>query len=222
MATDPQPYGPIWTPLRLEDDVKRLLAPATIIDSGLNWLAHYVYSAEQQSGLTPGELPVPVSWNEVSAVDDWPLGRLPAVLIMVGPGDGEPERDMDGLYNEPVRLEVAVVDSANTIFEARRNAGIYATAVRAALVQQLGDHNASGVLGVLAGQFDPRPLPLRNPQRKDTVAAGLVACHVVLANTLTDEVSIRTPPASPGDPVSTDPEVATGGTTVTVGQSPIE
>jgi hypothetical protein len=221
MPDDPQPYGRIWTPLMLEDDVLRLLAPDSIIDDGLNWLAHLVYEAERQSGLTPGELPVPVSWNTVSAADDWPIGSLPAVLIMAGASDGEPNREFDGTYTEAVRLEVAIVDSARTLFDARRNAGIYATAARAALSQQLGENNSSGVLGIIAGQFDPRPLPVRDAARKDTVAAGLVACHVVIGNTLTDTVSIRQPPTNPGDPIPTDPDVAVGGTGFDVGQFPL-
>src|SRR5205085_6475548 len=115
----------------------------------------------------------------------------------------DPERHPDGTYTEPVALEVAIVDSAATLWNAKRNAGIYSAAARAAIAQHLVDlpDPTADVAGVLAGRFDPRPMATRDPNRKDTVAAGLVACRVVINNSLTDIVDITEPPENPCDPI---------------------
>lgn len=206
------PHGRVFVPSMLEDDVLRLLAPADVIDGGQNWLMTLVCDVKQQAGLdADADLPYPAAWNTVTAVDDWPVGRLPAVLIIAGGSTEDPERQHDGSYLEPVALEVAIVDSASTLWEAKRNAGIYAASARAAIAQHLLDlpDPTADVAGVLARRFDPRPLSTRDPDRKDTVAAGLVACDVVINNSLTDIVGLTEPPDNPCDPIEEGPTVET-------------
>lgn len=212
------PHGRVFVPSMLEEDVLRLLAPDTIVDGGQNWLMHLVADVEQQAGLDLGTLPEPKSWNKITAVDDWPLGRLPAVLIITGGSEGDPERQADGSYIEPVGLQIAVVDSARTFWEAHRNAGIYAASARAALVQHLLDlpDPAANVQGILAGRVDRRPMAVRDPDRADTVAAGLVACRVMIDNTLSDLVDLTEPYGDPGDPVPDLPTVDPDGISITV------
>lgn len=203
-------YGRIFTPAMLEDDVERLLAPAELVADGVDFLTPLLREVERQNTwLTAGDLVAPESWNTVSAVDDWPTDRLPAVVTINGGSDADPERDEDGIYHELWVLHVMIVVSASKLRDATRLAGAYAAALRAAVTQNLASYS-DNVAGVLAGRIDPRPLPLRDPTRVDTVAAGLVAFRVVVPNVLTDIVSVMAPPEDPDVPAPDDPLVDVG------------
>lgn len=206
------PYGRVFVPSMLNDDVSRCLAPDTIIDDGRDWLMFYVRDVEAQAGLAVGTLPEPKSWNEVSAADDWPIGRLPAVLIIAGRSDADPERDGEGMHSEPVAFQVVMVTSARTYWEAAKDAGIYAMSARTAIAQRLLETDTvSNISGMHLGQFDPRPLSVRDPNRTDTIASCAFTCHAWIADSFTDTplFAFEDRPENPGDPVGDAPLVDT-------------
>lgn len=207
-------YGHIFVPEQLEDDIERLLAPANKVDGGLNWLAALLSEVERQTGRSSGDLRLPRSWNTVSGADNWPTERLPAVVIAAPGSDGNPERDEDGVYTELWTVAVTVIVAARTTRLARRTAGAYAAAVRAAVVQQLAG-SSDNVLGVLAGQYVANPLPTIGREENDTVAAGQVLFHIVVPDVVTDTISLIEPPAPVTDPAPDDLTVAVGGARVT-------
>jgi hypothetical protein len=207
-------YGHIFVAEQLEDDIERLLAPSSVVSGGLDWMTAMLGEIERQTGRTDGDLILPRSWNTVSAADDWPSDRLPAVVIAAPGSNGDGIRDEDGTYTELWNVAVTIVVAARTKRVARRLAGAYAAAVRAAILQQLSSHS-DNVEGVLAGQYVADALPTRDPERSDTIAAGQVTFRIVVPDVVTDTVSTVTPPTPVDDPAPDDVTVMTGGSQVT-------
>lgn len=208
-------YGRIFLPEFLEDDVLRLLAPDIVDDAALgvvdgqNRLYEECREIERQASLTAGEIVTPRAWNTITADDDWPIDRLPAILIMLGGSPEAPLRDEDGIHHDLRRLEIAAVCSAHTYREAKKDAERIGMAIRAVIAQQLSGFSEN-CAGLKIDTDAPRRIPLRDPERVDTVAAYQVAFAIAVPDAVSDTISVTDPPDDPDEPSPDDPIVDEG------------
>lgn len=200
-------FGPIVTGPHVEMAVTETLK---------TWLSTYLAEVEDQAGFDRGYLGRPRSWATTIENDTWPAEQLPAILVISPGTDGEPVQDESG-YSAWWNVSVAAIVQGPTEASVRRNAGFYAAAIRACLVQQksLGDFAESvdwfgeGYEGASAD----------GSNRNRAQGAGLVHVRVKVEG-VTQIFGPTTPPANPLDPLPNLPTVGT--THLTVVSEPVD
>lgn len=189
-------------PEMLEDDIENLLRPPDDDNPDrLGFLPLHLGRVEQATGRAPESLELPDSWNTVSALDDWPVDRLPAVVIVAQGTDQDPIRNGDGTFSAWYGITLAFVVSSAEYWYARRLAGAYAMAGVEALLWHL-QRESPRISDVKWGGITPGKLPVRNRQRTDTVAAGQTAFLVLVENIINDVALIREAPEDPYVPIA--------------------
>lgn len=128
-------YGPVaeFGPLVVETDVD-----FAVIKTLRLWLPTYLAQAERERDLAPRLLarPEPVSYSNLLDDDEFPEGRMPAILVTTAQMDQEPELDGAGVYRAGWRVVVTTVVRGRTPGESRALASLFGGSVRRCLVQQ--------------------------------------------------------------------------------------
>jgi len=157
------------------------------------WLPSGLERVARENDMPPGSLPAPRSWPVASEFDLRPEEQLPAVFI-VSTGASAGRREPTG-WRATWGCEVAVVVSARDERSARRLAGLYLAAIRAALLWHDG-------LGGIADdiRWGAENLAVGNVGRSARAVFG-----VAFEIDIPDSVAAR-PLEEPGSP-PTDPVV---------------
>lgn len=119
------PFGQILTGPQVE---------AAVLQTLRLWTPHYLDELGRQLTL-PNALPAPRSYRVWSDQEHWPEDQTPAVIV-VCPGivKDSPTRNPTG-YDATWRVSAGCVVTAVDQVHVRHNAGVYAAALRSALVQ---------------------------------------------------------------------------------------
>jgi hypothetical protein len=128
-----QLQGVDWGTCVLETDIDRL-----VLTRLRYWLPSYLDQAERERDLPNGEVARPNEASYQNALEDneFPDGRLPAVLATTGRTEGEP-RSMPGrAYGAMWRVQVSCIVRGRIPRETREVAAVFGGAVRRILIHQ--------------------------------------------------------------------------------------
>lgn len=119
-------YGQIVTPGMVE---RAFVATLEL------WMDDYLGELERVEGYDVGEVVRPAGIITASQFAKWPEDQLPLIMVIAPGTTGKPERHAQGRYNVAWAVTAAAIVSDIDELEARRLAGAYAGAMRAAILQ---------------------------------------------------------------------------------------
>lgn len=190
-------FGSIFVAPKMEENLLAVLK---------EWLGTYLSEVERQYGLDPCSLARPKYWG--TSVDDTlePGERYPAIVV-VSPGtNGTPDDTGGGNVAAWYDLTVAVSVMASNEMGARRVAGLYAGAIRAAVMQHGSVGGAAEATMWLGEEFLGEPGTQRNRSR----AGALVHFRVRIGDAVNSQAGPAFPaPDDPCAPLADLPTVET-------------
>ncbi len=152
-------FGDIFTNGDLEDAVTEVLRA---------WFPVYLPEVARQKELSE-VFPAPRSYNVHPDEEKWLEDQLPAVIV-VSPGiDGKPTKLGDGKITADWRVAVVVFVAGQDEHNCRRNAGVYAAAARAMLLQHRSLDGISNGISYEGETYDSSPT-----DQGRSIASGIV------------------------------------------------
>jgi hypothetical protein len=122
-----------WGKLLVETDVDR-----AVIAALMTWMPTYLTQAERERGLTPHLLARPTNESYTNALEDdeFPDGRLPAMVVTTARTEDNPDSFDIRRYAAAWRVNVSAVIRGRTPPETREVAALFGGCVRRILIQQ--------------------------------------------------------------------------------------
>lgn len=158
------------------------------------WMPHYLAEIARQLAM-PQAPPNPRSYRVWSDQTRWPEDQTPAVIV-VSPGlassDPLTRRASAGAYTATWVVSAGCVVSASDQTHTRRLSGIYAAALRAALVQH------PSLDGVALATVWTGESYVHEAASGRTTALGIADFEVQIADVVDPQAGPLTPPATPG------------------------
>lgn len=185
-------FGQLLTRGDLEDHVVDLLK---------KWMDTYLAEVERQNGKAVRSLPRPRSIVRRNAFEHWVEEQLPT-LIVVSPGTvGPPRKRGNGSYEVDWTLGIAAIASGKDSDNTRDLVDLYATAVRALIIQRPSlEGFAIGVVWE-----DEHYDDISDSDVGRTMASGQVVFRVTVENVVFAQAGPITPDTPPDPPPDTSP-----------------
>jgi hypothetical protein len=192
-----------WGAVVVETDVDRaVIAPL------MTWMPTYLTQTERERNLTPYLLarPLPESYQNVLEDDEFPDGRLPAVVVTTAQTDGDPEPivvGVDAAYAAWWRVNASAVVRGRTPHETREIAALFGGCIRRILTQQ--PLELAGTVHWMGSSVTPFPDPTGQGRY---LAAAVNRFRVLTDEALTGDGPVipepEDPPYPPPDPTNPD------------------
>lgn len=148
-------------------------------DHLVDWMPTYVAEMERQRGLNPGDLEAVREYVCTSDFKKWPEEALPTVAVICPGLDGEPSKDGSGDYTAPWQVGVAAIVAASDTALTRKAAGLYAAAIRGAILQHQSVSGLASGVDWVGERYDDIP-----EESGRTLASGQVIFRVWVPETI--------------------------------------